>query len=96
MGITVIPRKIEDDTCAKFWGVNKVHIGDLKMSNSNICWFAADFTGVMLVQKNRSVSFVTGKLSCKFCGTKIIVLFCQQTCMAAQSTEYGACTREIV
>ena len=32
---------------------------------------------------------------CKFCDTKIIVLFCQQTYMAAQSAEYGRCTHEI-
>ena len=38
-----------DDTYTKFWGVNKVYIGDLKMANSNVaglrltlqesCWY---------------------------------------------------------
>ena len=40
---------MKDDTYAKFWGVNKVYIGDLKMANSNVaglrltlkesCWY---------------------------------------------------------
>ena len=60
MGITVIQREIEDDTYAKFLGVNKVYIGDLKMANSNICWFAADFTGVMLVQRTGAFPSLLG------------------------------------
>ena len=27
LGIAVLPREIEDDGYAKFWGVNKVHFG---------------------------------------------------------------------
>ena len=27
LGITVVPRKIEDNDYAKFWEVNKVHFG---------------------------------------------------------------------
>ena len=27
LGITVIPREIEDNGCVKFWGVNNVHYG---------------------------------------------------------------------
>ena len=60
MGITVIPREIEDDTSAKFWAVNKVYTGDLKMANSNICWFAADFKGVMLVQRTEAFPSLLG------------------------------------
>ena len=26
-GITVVPREIENNGCAKFWGINKVHYG---------------------------------------------------------------------
>ena len=60
MGITVIPRENEDDTYAKFWGVNKVYIGDLKIVNSNICWFAADFIGIMLVQRTEAFPSLLG------------------------------------
>ena len=34
-------------------GVNKVYMGDLKMANSNICWFAADFQSCSYREQKR-------------------------------------------
>ena len=36
LGITVVPREIEDNAYAQFWGANKVHWGDLQMANHSI------------------------------------------------------------
>ena len=37
-----------------------MYVGDLKMANSNISWFAADFTGVMLVQRTEGFPSLLG------------------------------------
>ena len=34
LGITVIPREIEDNAYANVWGINKVHIDFVKKMNS--------------------------------------------------------------
>ena len=34
LGITVVPREIEDNGYAKFWGVNKVHYGLSEVVNA--------------------------------------------------------------
>ena len=33
LGITVVPREIEENSYAKFWGANKVYYGDVQIAN---------------------------------------------------------------
>ena len=32
LGITAVPRKIENNAYAKFWGANKVHVRDVQVA----------------------------------------------------------------
>ena len=54
LGITVVPREIQDNGYAKFWGVNKVHYGLSK----NDEYFACSRTSHIFVNLCRTVTTV--------------------------------------
>ena len=67
LGITVVPREIQDDRYAKLWGVNKVHYGLCANGEFTFTWRFADVTvlGKMLVNslaKQSSSQVDTGHL----------------------------------
>ena len=45
------------------------------MSNSNICWFAADFTGVMLVQRTEAFPSLLGNFHANSAVQKLLSCF---------------------